>query len=271
MFKRQQKNISYGIIAFKIVDNKPQYCMVCRKDSFSYSEFLRSKYELEDVDSIYRILKFMTKDEQNKLLTKDFESMWDELWVLDKKKIHSGKFKKEFNNSKYKFETLRRGYMTTIHTDLGVKYKKHIKLETILKEFEDSKQDIYLEPEWGFPKGKKNENEGDFDCAKREFFEETNIQLNNLKFLNHPPIVEKFLADNLQEYTHIYYLAQCPEGLNLNIDKENYNQISEISQLSWFTYEEAHNKIRDYNKEKKEVLDLVDKLIHDMITNKKNI
>ncbi len=261
MIKRQQKNISYGIIAYKIIDNNPLYCLVCRKDSFTYSEFLRSKYELEDVDSIYRIIKFMTKDEHKKLLNSDFETMWDNLWFLDKKMIYSGKFKKEFTNSKYKFETLKKGYTTTIHTDLGIKIKKHIKLDNILKELENNKEFIYDEPEWGFPKGKKNENESSIECAKREFFEETNIPLSNLTFTNMNTITEKFIADNLQEYTHIYYLARCPPDLEISIDKDNLIQTSEISKIKWFTFEEALNKIREYNVEKKEILKQVHELI----------
>lgn len=263
MIKREQKNISYGIIPFRILNHTIEYCLVCRKDSFSYSEFLRSKYELEDVDSIYRILKFMTKEEHNKLLTTNFETMWDELWFLDKKKIYSGRFKKEFNNSKYKFETLKKGYTTTIHTDLGVKSKKYIKLENILNDFIVNNEPVYLEPEWGFPKGKKNENELDIECAKREFFEETNIEICNLEFVNHLPIVEKFIADNLQEYTHIYYLAKCLSNTNLTLNRENYYQVSEISNLQWFTYEEAMNRIRYYSVEKKEVLTN----IHDYLIN----
>ena len=268
MIHRQLKNISYGLITFRIIDSKPEYCMVCRKDSFTYSEFLRSKYELEDVESVYRILKYMTKNEHQKLLQSDFETMWNDLWVLDKTKIHTGKFKKEYNNSKYKFETLKKGYTTTIHTDLGEKSKKYIKLENILKEFEDTQQTIYLEPEWGFPKGKKNENETDFECAKREFFEETNLNSDKLTFIQHTPIIEKFIADNLQEYIHIYYLAQCPSNIELTLDSQNYNQISEISQIKWFSYEEALEKIRDYSLEKKEILNMAHQIINQIIINK---
>ena len=267
MIRRLQKNISYGIIAFKIINFKPYYCLVCRKDSFSYSEFLRSKYELEDVNGIYRILKYMTKDEHSKLLNKDFETMWDELWLLDKKKIHSGKFKKEFNNSKYKFETLKKGYFTTYYLDKKEKYKKFIKLDNIFNEFKINNEEIYLEPEWGFPKGKKNENETDIDCAKREFFEETNIDTKYLEFLDYEPIIETFIADNLQEYTHIYYLAKCPNDLEMKIDTNNYNQISEISQIKWFNLEEAKAKFRDYNSEKKNILEVIDSYLNQLIKN----
>lgn len=256
MFRRQQRNISYGVITFKIVDNIPYYLMVCRKDSFAYSEFIRGKYELEDVESIYRNLHFMTIHEKNKILNSDFEQLWDTLWVLDKKKIYSGKFKKEFTHSKYKFDTLKKGYLTTLHTDLGMKQKKFIKLEEILSEIKKNGLE-FEEPEWGFPKGKKNENETDFDCAKREFFEECNISLQNLQFLTVTPIVEKFTADNLQEYIHIYYIAKCNSDISVTIDKENYNQISEISSIQWLSYEDALKKIREYNIEKKNILNLV--------------
>ncbi len=261
MNKRHQKNISYGIIAFKLIENKPVFCMVCRKDSFSLSELLRGKYELEDVQSIKRMLKYMTKKEYESILKDDFETLWDRLWVLDKRKIYSNKFKRDFNQSKYKFETLRKGYQTTVPTDLGIKSKQFIKLSNLIEEIRTAGTEIYEEPEWGFPKGKKNENESDFECAKREFFEETNVPIDKLQFHNVQPLVEKFIADNLQEYIHIYYVAQCPSELELSFDKNNDNQLLEISNIKWFTFEKAMEVIRDYNDEKRNVL----RIVHDVI------
>lgn len=263
MFIPKNKNTSYGVIAYKIINNTPYYCLVCRKDSFSYSEFVRGKYELEDVNSVYRVLKYMTETEKNKLMVSDFENLWDNLWILDKKKIYSGKFKREFSNSKYKFDTLKRGYITTVHIDVGIKKKHFIKLENVLKDISMNYKEVYLEPEWGFPKGKKNENENPFECAKREFQEETNVPSSYLNFVNLPPITEKFIADNLQEYTHIYYLANCPSNINLNFNSDNFFQLSEISSIGWFSIDEVLSKIRSYNIEKINVI----KQIHNFLIN----
>jgi 8-oxo-dGTP pyrophosphatase MutT (NUDIX family) len=261
MIKRHQKNISYGIIAFRIIEGTPEFCMVCRKDSFSLSEFLRGKYELEDVEAVYRMFRYMTSHEYKMILSMEFEPLWDNLWLIDKKKIYNGKFKKEFQQSKYKFDTLKKGYYTMVHSDLGVKNKKFIKLENIINDIKNSGCEIFNEPEWGFPKGKKNENETDFDCAKREFYEETNVLSDNLKFINQTPIEERFVADNLQEYVHIYYLAECPANLELRVDPKNEHQILEVSNIKWFCYDEAIQNLRDYNQEKKKLLKQVNEFI----------
>jgi hypothetical protein len=44
-------------------------------------------------------------------------------------------------------------------------------------------QQLWLEPEWGFPKGKRNYNETDIDCAMREFYEETGFKSRNMIFI----------------------------------------------------------------------------------------
>jgi 8-oxo-dGTP pyrophosphatase MutT (NUDIX family) len=245
--------------------------MVCRKDSFSLSEFLRGKYELEDVNSIYRMFRYMTIPEYDMIQKMDFEALWDNLWLIDKKKIYNGKFKKEFQQSKYKFETLKKGYYTMFHSDLGVKSKRFIKLENIINEIAVSGCELFCEPEWGFPKGKKNENENDFDCARREFYEETNVPLEKLRFVRKPPLEERFIADNLQEYVHIYYLAECPEDLELSVDPKNETQILEVSKIKWFDYDDAIKNLRDYNQEKKKLLNEVNKYLLNRIEKGKEI
>ena len=45
-------------------------------------------------------------------------------------------------------------------------------------------QDIWVEPEWGFPKGRRNFMEKDYECALREFSEETGYDTNIIKNVN---------------------------------------------------------------------------------------
>ena len=49
---------------------------------------------------------------------------------------------------------------------------------------ESSKYERWEEPEWGFPKGRRNYQEKDYDCAMREFTEETGLSsaiVNNIQ------------------------------------------------------------------------------------------
>ena len=259
---RSPKNISYGIIVYKIINKIPYYCLICRRDSFTYSEFIRGKYQLEDIDTIKRMLIYMTEDEHKKILSNDFDTLWRTLWLLDKKNPICHGYKRDFNQSRYKFDTLTKGYYTTIHLGVGHREKQFIKLENLISEIQSLR---FQEPEWGFPKGKKNKNESPIDCAKRELLEETNITIVDQDLSICPQYEEKFIADNSLEYSHIYYTYECSPDTKLEYDNTNIHQLSEISKIEWLTYEDALSKIRKYNTEKKEVLTQIHKSIIDKI------
>ena len=40
-----------------------------------------------------------------------------------------------------------------------------------------------MKPEWGFPKGRRNYQENDIDCATREWEEETGYSRNQIKMV----------------------------------------------------------------------------------------
>ena len=68
----------------------------------------------------------------------------------------------------------------------------------------------YLESEWEFPKGKKNKNEENYMCAKRELEEETNIGKDDYELVkNISPLVETFKGENDIYYRNIYYIGIC--------------------------------------------------------------
>ena len=50
-----------------------KYLLICRKDSLSYCDFLRGRYDIEDSTMINRFLTDMTIDERKNLKTLDFE------------------------------------------------------------------------------------------------------------------------------------------------------------------------------------------------------
>ena len=75
------------------------------------------------------------------------------------------------------------------------------------------------------------------------------------------PVQELFSGTNSIRYKHIYYIAESVNNVSLEIDKDNFNQASEISKISWFSFEDAFNSIRDYNLEKKQVLKRVNDIL----------
>ena len=222
---------SFGIINLKKVDNKLYYLMICRKDTFNYVEFLRGRYETNDVDYLGSLLEGMTISERELIINNDFDFLWNKLWI----KKSQERFNKEYYNSKKKFNFLKKD--SYLH-DLNLKVNF-----------------IWTQPEWGFPKGRRNLGELDKDCAIREFEEETGIDTRNYIMLNDVrPVKEVFFGTNSNKYKHVYYVAVSREDINPRIDPNNFLQVSEISSIQWFTFENCLQKIRHYNKEKIKML-----------------
>jgi 8-oxo-dGTP pyrophosphatase MutT (NUDIX family) len=58
--------MSFGIICYKIEENETKFLMIQRKDSLSFMEFIRGKYDLINLDYIKQLLLNMTINENNK-------------------------------------------------------------------------------------------------------------------------------------------------------------------------------------------------------------
>jgi 8-oxo-dGTP pyrophosphatase MutT (NUDIX family) len=240
--------ISLGVILYKENNNNIEYLMVQRRDTLGFVEFMRGKYNLENSKYIFELFKIMTEAERVKILNNEFDFLWQNLWMNKNLK----KFQNEYNNSKKKFNILKRG------TEIDGK-------ELSLLFIHKSTPIVYKSPEWGFPKGRRNNRESDLDCAKREFEEESGYESNKYEIVpDIEPVIELFSGTNNIRYKHIYYLGKSLEEISLDIDKENFNQVSEISKIKWFNYKDAYEIIRDYNIEKKEVL----KKTNDLLTKK---
>jgi 8-oxo-dGTP pyrophosphatase MutT (NUDIX family) len=110
----------------------------------------------------------------------------------------------------------------------------------------------WLEPEWGFPKGRRNYQEKDYECALREMMEETGYSPNNVKNIkNIIPFDEIFLGSNYKSYKHRYYLMYMNYHDSLSMD--NFEK-SEVSCMEWKSYDECMKSIRSYNLEKKRLI-----------------
>ena len=111
-----------------------------RKDSLGYVELIRGNYPLNDMEYLSNIFDEMTISEKEKLLTKPFETLWNELWVEDEEK--KAKYQKEFYNSEKNFNILKDGL--TINGE-------YTDLKTLIRNSTSS----WENPEWGFPKGRR--------------------------------------------------------------------------------------------------------------------
>jgi len=233
---------SIGIIVYRNnieLDGEIEYLMICRKDTLGFIDFMRGKYSVYNKEYIMNMVKQMTIDERKRLLTDDFNELWKNIW--GNKEI-SNQYKMEEIVSREKFNSLRLGIVNK--TDF---YNLSSIVETCVND------ETWSEPEWGFPKGRRNFQEKDIECALREFQEETGFS--KIKFIeNLLPYEEIFTGSNYKSYKHKYFIAymQYEDTLSMgNFEK------SEVSNMCWKNYNDCVELIRPYNLEKKRMLSII--------------
>jgi len=238
----KQPITSVGLVVFR--NNSAgirEYLLIRRKDSIGYVEFMRGKYNIYSKIYLVNIISEMTMEEKQRILNNDFDTLWKNLWGNDINTQYRG----EEKNSRDKFETLKYG-VTTNDTSYS--------LESLIMESTSQ----WSETEWGFPKGRHNNQEKDLLCALREFEEETGYSRLAVNIIqNLVPFEEIFTGSNYKSYKHKYYVAYMD---NLKENKMSY-QDTEVSKMEWKPYAEALQSIRAYNLEKKEVLTRVETLL----------
>lgn len=218
---------SIGVVVFR--KNKEgilEFLMICRKDTLGYIDFLRTKFSLNQKYYILNMCKQMTVQEKESLMQK-YNQYHD-----------TGKVNCQMKD---KINTLIKGVEYQ-----GQKYD----LKTILEE--SNVYGRYTEPEWGFPKGRRNAYESDYDCALREFAEETGYPASKVTNIrNIIPFEETFTGSNYNSYRHKYYLMYMDYDASL---EPHAHQKSEVSSVAWKTYDDCIACIRPYNLEKKQIL-----------------
>ena len=194
--------------------------MIRRKDSMSFAEFMRGKYDPADEQYLGTLIKNMTLKEQAGIACDSFEVLWKQLWGDDRTSS-------DYNPSREKFNNLDRVRL----------------MRENLSE--------YTEPEWGFPKGRRMRGETDMACAVREFGEETNIPREAYTVLKNIVFEETFVGLNNVRYRHVYFVALLtqPDLVNIN-QRFTPMQRREISGIAWKTLGEAESLIRPHHTER---------------------
>ena len=227
------------------ISNNLKFLLVRRKHSLGFIEFTRGNYKLngkEDINYLINLFERMSRNEIDFIKNSNFDQIWNHLWINKESTISHIE---EYNKAKNKFEALENGIKIG-NGDI-----------IMLKNITENVKTKYQEAEWGFPKGRRNIKENDLSCACREFMEETDFKRQEFILLNLKPINEIFTGSNQINYKHTYYISQ---SFNKNIpiiSEQNFQQNIEISDIGWFTYSEAMEKIRSYNVEKKNMLSKV--------------
>jgi 8-oxo-dGTP pyrophosphatase MutT (NUDIX family) len=243
--------ISYGIIAFRENPESKQreYLLIRRKDTLGFVDFMRGKYSIYNKEYILNMIKQMTNTEKQRLLNDSFSKLWGDLWGTPPGLTTRANdpYKVEEQSSRNKFESLRSGVYT--------KMDSH-NLEELVNLVDSN----WTEPEWGFPKGRRNYQERDYDCAVREFCEETGYGMDQLVLLkNIQPFEETFTGSNYKSYKHKYYVTYIKYKDTLSY---RHLQTSEVSGSSWMSAEMCDAAIRTYNVEKRRILESVEKMLN---------
>ena len=212
-----------NIDKIKKYKDKIRFLLVQRKHSLNYINFIRGIYDDNNFNEIKKIFSLMSNHEINTIYNNDFDYLWNNLWnKTAKKKI----YQKEYNESKNKFIKIQKLEYINKLADIGSEYNT---------------------PEWEFPKGRKNINESNYDCAIREFYEETGIDKNNYTILNNiNSIHDNFIGTNDMNYKHIFYLGIIKKKNIINYYNSNIKSKNEIEESRWYTWEDALRIFRPY-------------------------
>lgn len=262
---------SYGIILFRVkggwnqakefienptsisglesVSKNTEFLLIQRKDSLGFVEMMRGKYKVDDIPYIKTQLSGLTALEKHKLLYEPFDILWSNLWGYDPD-APSHAYRNEKEIARVKLEQLRQG--------VTVSDGRFIRLEELF-------QDVTIQwttPEWGFPKGRRDGKESELRCALRELYEETSIMENDILFIrNLLPLQETFFGTNHVHYCHKYFIGYMPTITDIEVDTTNRHMLREIGNIGWFSLNDALQKIRPDNIEKREVLLKVSSLL----------
>ena len=141
--------------------------MIRRKHSLGFMEFMRGRYNIEDYKGVISLFEQMSSDEIHSIRNNTFDDLWNNLWMHT---ANSLIYKEEYEKSMEKFNKLKK--KTKKDPYLGLSF------------YTENIEPKWNEPEWGFPKGRRNYYEKNFDCANREFREESGFDVEDYTVLN---------------------------------------------------------------------------------------
>jgi 8-oxo-dGTP pyrophosphatase MutT (NUDIX family) len=109
---------------------------------------------------------------------------------------------------------------------------------------------IFPDGVWGFPKGKNDKHQNEVMCAFREVREETGLSSASVTVQPFDAMIEKF-----KQWKYKYFIAQVnsSNAINRSIPKVHKGE-SEVSEVVWLSFEEAHRLIPAVMEEKKILL-----------------
>lgn len=107
--------------------------------------------------------------------------------------------------------------------------------------------------EWGFVGGHVEKGENLVDCAKREFMEETGLEIDNLRYLG---VINKPSED--RHYIHFVYYADC------NFGEPKLMEPNQCKEWQWFALDALPENIFFAHTKFLSLLDSESKIIEEL-------
>lgn len=210
---------SYSVILHTMISGKIYYLVASVRDTIPFREFL--KCVVPDRD-IFNYINGMNKKEKERLLKEDFNSIIDDVFVNKQGRMYN---RLKMCNEQYKIN-IKKYTPLLKNPNVGLEIPLHI-----------------------FPKGRKDNNETNRECALRELEEETHIDIETVKLYDIPPYEETYTGLDGMIYKTIYFVG----AINYNDFTSQIDTITskylrsskrttvseEIGTMSWCTYEDS--------------------------------
>tara|TARA_X000000950_G_C13908598_1_gene658044 strand:- start:3680 stop:4456 length:777 start_codon:yes stop_codon:yes gene_type:complete len=235
---------SSGIVLAREKDGKLQYLLVRRRHSYAYVDIVCGRYNSMNIIYLIKLCLQLTPQERINLQQRPFNNIWEDLWI----KIDSGS--RNYKHAYDKFNNMARS---------GKKYG----ISHIIRQIPCT----WDEAEWGFPKGRREKNENELECALRELLEETNIPEKDILQIFPKTVSETIIGTNNLIYRNEYYIAIVNVKTDPVIKRSNWSQNQEIGDIGWFTYNECIKKYRSYEEKKRHTLRHINKILTQMQLN----
>ena len=237
---------SYGIALCrynKNANNNIEILLIKKRYTYHFFEIVMAHYKKGDNNYIKHMFDNMSYAEKIDIMSMQFSCMWQRIYQANPERFYN--IVDVYKNSNFSNSPIEQRYSESENYKLYIEKKNKFernflkdggkKLRTLINQSSDSKVI------WEMPKGGKNANESNIECAIREFYEETSIKSNKYRILyDVPPLIDSFV-DNDIIYKTVYYMAALREG-NDNfkpcINYRNFSQVTEVEEIKWVSLAE---------------------------------
>lgn len=223
---------SYGLVChrlridFDVREVYPEFLVIQRKDTISFVEFIRGKYNPDNLGYVRTLLSTMTQEEKERLASQPFTRLWNSFWGSWKRDPQCG--------CESSFQGAQNAYSRLVNV-CGARG---------LRGLVASVDEAASEQEWSFPKGRKMPLETDVSCAMREFQEETGFAPAHVHLFDVPPYEEVFEGGNGILYRHVYFLSRLVDMRNCPplVPPHGSVRARETRHMQWFDFNDICGK-----------------------------